>query len=393
MPGPVDPFAPARLGPITLRNRIIKAATFEGMTPRRVVTDDLMAFHRRVAAGGAGMSTVAFCTASPDGGTDGHQLVLQDDAVPGLRRLTEAIHADGAAASVQIGHAGPVANPAGTKHPALAPTRRPTPWMRMTRAATEEDLARVTEDFARGARVAVEAGFDAIEVHLGHHYLPSSFLSPKLNHRRDRWGGSLDNRARFPRQVLRAVRDAAGGGVAVTAKLNMTDGVRGGLEPEESMAVARLIEGDGTLDALALTGGSSLANPMSLFRGDAPVREFAATLPPMLRIGFKIAGRRFLKEYPFEEAYFLPLARRFREALEMPLILLGGINRLDTIHDALGEGFSFVAMARALLREPDLVHRMQSGASTQATCIHCNKCMPTIYRGTHCAIDAPAGSR
>ena len=95
--------------------------------------------------------------------------------------------------------------------------------------------------------------------------------------------------------------------------------------------------------------------------------------------------------YPFEEAFFLPLARRFRAALTLPLILLGGINRLDTIEQALAEGFAFVAMGRALLREPDLVRRMREGSATEALCIHCNKCVPTIYRGTHCVLE-PSGA-
>jgi len=383
----VDPFAPAKLGPVMLRNRFIKAATFEGVTPRRVVTDELIAFHRRVAAGGVGMTTVAYCAVSPDGGTDGHQIVLGDDAAAGLRRLTDAIHSEGAAVSAQIGHAGPVANPMATRHPALAPTRKLTPWMRFTRGMTEGDITRVTTDFARGAATARDAGFDAVEIHLGHNYLLSAFLSPKLNRRRDGWGGTLESRARFPRQVVRAVRDAVGDAIAVTAKLNMSDGVRGGLDVDESIAVAQMLEADGALDALELTGGSSLANPMYLFRGDAPRAEFAATLPPALRLGFQIFGRGFLKRYPFEEAYFLPLARRYRAALTMPLILLGGINRLDTVQGALGEGFSFVAMARALLREPDLVGRWAVGSTAAATCIHCNKCMPTIYRGTHCVLE------
>ncbi len=385
-----DPFAPARLGPLTLRNRVIKAATFEGCTPQRLVTDELIAFHRRVAAGGVGMSTVAYCAVSPEGGTDGRQIVLRDEAVPGLRRLTDAIHAEGAAAAAQLGHAGPVANPAGTSLPSLAPTRMFSPLrLRFTRAATADDIARITADFVRGARVAVEGGFDALELHLGHNYLLSAFLSPKLNTRTDRWGGSLENRARFPRQVVRAIRDAVGAGVAVTAKLNMADGVPGGLWLDESVTVARWLEADGALDALELTGGSSLANPMYLFRGEAPIREMAAVMPPAVRLAFRAVAGRMMPEYPFEEAFFLPYARQFRAALRMPLILLGGINRRDTIHRALAEGFAFVAMARALLREPDLIARMQAGRAAESLCIHCNKCMPTIYSGTRCVLVGP----
>jgi 2,4-dienoyl-CoA reductase-like NADH-dependent reductase (Old Yellow Enzyme family) len=387
MPGPVA-FEPARLGPVTLRNRIIKAATFEGRSPKRVVTDDLVEFHRRFAAGGVGMTTVAYCAVTRAGSTDGHQLTLDNpELAPGLRRLTDAIHDEGAAAAAQIGHAGPVANPAGTKSPSLSPTRVFSPLgMRRTQAVTRDDIERITEQYRAGARVLAEGGFDAVEIHLGHNYLLSAFLSPKLNRRTDEWGGSLENRARFPRQVVRAVRDAVDDRVAVTAKLNMADGVAGGLWLDESIEVARMLERDGALDAITLTGGSSFENPMFLFRGEAPIQEMAATFPGALRPGFKLLAGRFFKEYPFEEAYFLPYARQFRAALSMPLVLLGGIDRLDTIRRALDGGFAFVQMARALLREPDLPQHMQRDASYEALCIHCNKCMPTIYRGTRCVL-------
>jgi 2,4-dienoyl-CoA reductase-like NADH-dependent reductase (Old Yellow Enzyme family) len=143
---------------------------------------------------------------------------------------------------------------------------------------------------------------------------------------------------------------------------------------------------------LQLTGGGSSLNPMYLFRGDAPIAEMARTFKPWMRPAFKVVSKRFLRSYPFEEAFFLDDARRFRAALDMPLVLLGGINELATIQSALDEGFEFVAMARALLREPDLVQRMRSGGAKAGICIHCNKCMPTIYEGTHCVL-VPAGDR
>ncbi len=385
-------FAPARLGPLTLKNRIIKSATFEGASPRGVVTGDLIAFHERVARGGAAMTTVAYLAVSPEGRTDRHCVLLGEESLPGLARLTDAVHAAGALASAQIGHAGPVANSTSNRAPALSPSRRFGASGSLTRAATGADIERITEDYRRGARLAVDAGFDCIEVHLGHNYLLSSFLSPKLNRRTDRWGGRLDARARFPRDVVAAVRDGAGTDVAVTAKLNMADGVRGGFDLPESVDVAGMLEADGHLDALELTGGSSLSNPMYLFRGDAPRAEFGATLPQPLRLGFRVVGRRFLKEYPFEEAYFRPEARRFLADLDLPLILLGGINRIETVESALAEGFSFVAMARALLREPDLVARWERGALEGGRCIHCNRCMPSIYTGTTCVEAGPGAT-
>jgi 2,4-dienoyl-CoA reductase-like NADH-dependent reductase (Old Yellow Enzyme family) len=383
-----DPFAPAQLGPVTLRNRVIKAATFEGRTPKRVVTPELVEFHRRFAAGGVGMTTVAYCAVTRAGTTDGHQIVLDDpDVGTGLRTLADAVHLEGAAIAAQIGHAGPVANPLGTKVPSVAPSRVFSPLgMRRTQSVTADDIAHITRQYADGARVLRDAGFDAIEIHIGHGYLLSAFLSPRLNRRNDQWGGSLENRSRFPRDVVRAVREAVSRDIAVTAKVNMTDGVRGGFWLEESIRFATMLESDGALDAIALTGGSSFENPMYLFKGEAPIDEMAAMFPGLLGRGIRIFGGKFFKEYPFEEAYFLPYARQFRDALSMPLVLLGGVNRLDTITSALDDGFAFVQMGRALLREPELLLEMQKDPGRDSLCIHCNKCMPTIYTGTRCVL-------
>lgn len=382
-----DILAPAQLGPITLRNRVIKAATFEGMTPDALVTDDLIEFHRAVAAGGAGMTTVAYCAASPEGRTDRHQIYMRDEAVDGLRKLTDAVHAEGAKASAQIGHAGPVANAKSNRKTALAPSNQFSPLsLTMTRAATKDDIKRITADHARAARLAARSGFDAVEIHFGHNYFTSSFLSPKINKRKDEYGGSLANRARVAREVAAAVRAEVGSEIAILAKLNMDDGVPGGFWLEESMTVAQWLEGDGSLDALELTCGSSLANPMYLFRGEVPMKEFAAAFPQPTKLGLQMVGRFFLKEYPYESTYMLESARQFRQAVKMPLVLLGGVTDRAGMDLAMAEGFDFVAMGRALLREPDLINKIAADAKTESLCIHCNKCMPTIYSKTRCVL-------
>ncbi|NUU22578.1 MAG: NADH:flavin oxidoreductase, partial [Streptomycetaceae bacterium] len=383
-------LAPAKLGPITLRNRIIKAATFEGVTPDALVTDALIDYHRKPAAGGIGMTTVAYCAVSPEGRTDRHGIWMRPEAVPGLRRLTDAVHAEGAAVSAQLGHAGPVANAKSNGAPALAPGKLFSPIsMKSSKPATEEDIRRVTEAHADAARIAVESGFDAVEIHLGHNYFASSFLSPKLNRRKDAYGGSLENRAKVARGVVRAVRDAVGDRIAVTAKLNMADGVPGGIWLTESIRTAKWLEEDGGLDALELTAGSSLLNPMYLFRGDAPIPEFAATFPQPQQLGVRLLGKKFLIAYPYQEAFLLEYARQFRAELSMPLILLGGITNRETMDLAMTEGFEYVAMGRAILREPDLINRIAADETRRAVkslCIHCNKCMPTIYSGTRCVL-------
>ncbi|WP_168712416.1 NADH:flavin oxidoreductase [Streptomyces sp. A1277] len=382
-----DVLAPARLGPLRLRNRVIKAATFEGATPEALVTQELIDYHLRPAEGGVGMTTVAYCAVSPEGRTERRQVWMRAEAVPGLRRLTEAVHGAGAAVSAQLGHAGPVADGRSNGVPALAPMAGFNPLsMRRNKAATAEDIARVVAAHADAALLAAEAGFDAVEIHLGHNYLASAFLSPRLNRRTDAYGGSLRARATVALDIARAVREALGDRLAITAKLNMKDGAPGGLTLEESLQVARWLQEDGSVDALELTAGSSLLNPMYLFRGDAPVREFAANFPVAQRLAIRALGRAFFRTYPYRPLYLLDDARRFRAALDLPLILLGGITDQDGMDRAMAEGFDFVAMARALLREPDLLRRIGRDAATASSCVHCNRCMPTIYTGTRCPL-------
>jgi 2,4-dienoyl-CoA reductase-like NADH-dependent reductase (Old Yellow Enzyme family) len=385
-----DVFGPARLGPVDLRNRVVKAATFEGRTPDGEVTDDLVDYHLAVADRGVGLTTVTCLAVAPEGRTHAAQIVVGEGTLAGLARLAEAVHATGAKIAGQVGHAGPVANGRSNRARAISASGMPSPLsMQMIRSAGEADLTRVTRQYVAASRTLVRAGFDVLELHMAHSYLLSSFLAPGLNRRSDRWGGPLENRARLARQVARAVREEIGDEAAITAKVSLDDGFRGGLRGQEALDFARMLEADGTLDALQLSGGSSLMNPMYLFRGDVPRREFADVMPWPVRWGMRTLGRRFLREYPFQEAYFLEPALRFRKALKIPLMLLGGINRLETMERAMADGFEYVALARALLREPDLVERLRTGRQAAGACIHCNRCMPTIYEGTHCPVAEP----
>lgn len=389
-----DVFSPATLGPITLRNRTIKSATFEARTPDDVVSDDLIAFHRAIAAGGIGMTTVAYTAVSQGGRTNGGQIWMRPEAVPGLQRLADAVHAEGAKISAQIGHAGPVANARSNKAAALAPVRFFNPLsMKFAKHASKDDINNVIAAHAAAARFAIDSGFDAVEIHLGHNYLASSFLSPMINRRTDEFGGSLENRAKVARAIVLAVRrevERLGPApIAVTAKLNMADGVRGSINIEESLQTAKWLESDGGLDAIELTAGSSLLNPMYLFRGDAPVKEFAAAQKWPLNWGMRMTGKKFMREYPYQDTYLLSDAEKFRKELTMPLILLGGITNRESMDRAMNAGFEFVAMGRALLAEPDLLNRIQADGdahAVQSLCTHCNKCMPTIYSRTLCVV-------
>jgi len=256
--------------------------------------------------------------------------------------------------------------------------------MQFCKVPDAQRLATVVQQHADAARMAVEVGFDAVEIHMGHNYLLSSFLSPGLNRRKDSYGGPLENRARLALETARAVREAVGNRIAITAKLNMDDGAKTGLHVEEAIQVAKWLEAEGTVDALELTVGSSLLNPMYLFRGAAPRKEFAAVMPQPVRTGLKLVGKGFIKEYPYRDAYLLEKASKVRAEVKLPLILLGGVTSRAVSDQAMAAGFQFVALGRALLREPDLINRMQAEPEHVSLCSHCNLCMPTIYTRTRC---------
>ncbi len=354
-----------------------------------MVTDDLIAFHRSFAEGGVGMTTVAYCCVSPEAASAPGQIVMNVAALPGLRKLTDAVHQAGAAISAQLGHAGVVAQRALTGVTAVAPSRfiNPTSFA-YCRAISTDEIRTVIKQFGSAAQVAVDAGFDAVELHFGHLYLPSSFLSPLINRRKDSYGGSIDNRSRLVREIAEHVRAVVNDQIAVIAKLDMDDGLPGSIWIDEALRTAQLLDGDATLDALELTQGSSVYKPMYLFRGDVPVREFATVMPPALRPAIRLFGKRTMGVYPYQNLYMLEAARQFVPVMSnTKLILLGGITDREHLETGLREGFDFLAMGRALLREPDRVNVMMAEPGSRSRCNHNNKCMVTVFGRTHCVLD------
>jgi 2,4-dienoyl-CoA reductase-like NADH-dependent reductase (Old Yellow Enzyme family) len=380
-------LSPASLGPLRLRNRIIKTATYEGMTPHGVPAPALTRHHAELARGGVGMTTVAYCAVSPNGRTFAEQMWMREEIVPALGALTDAVHAEGAAVSLQLGHCGYFSR--NTELPgrrSLGPSRLLNEYgllsgIPFSRAMSREDIAATVEDFAAAAERARRAGFDAVEIHFGHGYLLSQFLSPATNRRSDEYGGSLGNRLRFPLEVIAAVKERVGGAVAVLVKTNLRDGFRGGLEIEDAVTVCEALERAG-VDAIELTGGFTSRTPFYLFRGRAPLKEMIEVEKSRLhRVALRLFGPRTIREYPFEELYFLELARRVREKVSVPLVLLGGCLSTENLETAMREGFDFVAMGLALIADPDLVLRMAEGSAERSRCISCNRCVAEMDRG------------
>lgn len=373
-------FTPVTLGPLTLRNRSIRSAAFESMCPGNVPSPQLLDYHRSVAAGGVGMTTVAYAAVTRSGLSFDRQLWMRPEIVPGLRELTDAVHAEGAAASIQLGHCGNMSHksicgclPVGASSGfnLYSPT--------FVRGLRADELPEMAKAYGRSVCLAREAGFDAVEIHAGHGYLISQFLSPSTNHRKDEFGGTLANRMRFMEMVMEEVMKAAGNDMAVLVKMNMRDGFRGGMELDESLQVARKLQELGA-HALVLSGGFVSKAPMYVMRGEMPIRTMTHYMTCWwLKYGVRLVGKYMIHSVPFREAYFLEDALKFREALDIPLVYVGGLVSRQKIEEVLNHGFEAVQMGRALLNEPDFVNRMQREENARCNCRHSNYCIARMY--------------
>ena len=374
-------FTESSIGPITLRNRTIRSAAFESMCPGNAPSQQLLDYHRSVAAGGVGMTTVAYAAVAQSGLSFDRQLWMRKEIVPGLRKLTDSVHKEGAAASIQLGHCGNMSHkkicgetPVGASSGfnLYSPT--------FVRGLRKDELRVMAKAYGNAVRLARESGFDAVEIHAGHGYLISQFLSPYTNHRKDEYGGSLDNRMRFMDEVMAEVMKAAGNDMAVLVKMNMRDGFKGGMDIEESLQVAHRLVNDGA-QALVLSGGFVSKAPMYVMRGAMPIKAMTHYMDCWwLKWGVRMVGHLMIPTVPFKEAYFLDDAMLFRKEIKnIPLVYVGGLISREKIEDVLDKGFEFVQMGRALLNEPGFVNRMKLDVNARCTCKHSNYCIARMY--------------
>lgn len=388
-------FEPLTIGPLRLRNRFIKSGANEGMYRGSLPTRALVRHHGQIAAGGVGLCTMAYAAIEKDGRTFEDQLWLRPEAVGPLRALTDAIHAGGAAASAQITHGGAFGfvrpshggrpgsasagfNPSGALH-----------GMPLKRALTPAELDALAGRFAAAARTAREAGFDAVEIHMGHGYLLSQFLSPGENRRRDDYGGDVEGRARFPRMVLRRVLDAVGRDMAVLCKIGVFEGYKGGAGPAEAARLARLLEADGA-HMLVLSAGMNVQAPWWIFGSKMPIPEMKAAEPKAIgRLALSMLALMQPKHLEFQELYLREWSRQVRAAVAMPLGYLGGVKSLDNVGTVMADGFDAVVLGRVLLHDPALVEGFRSGRITHSGCTSCNRCVATMHgpSGSHCVLN------
>ena len=376
---------------LILKNAFIKAAAFEGMNENGIPTQKLIEHHTAIARGGVALTTVSYGAVSKDARTFNTQMYINDSSIPKLKELAHEVHKAGAKVSIQLTHCGYFSKNTDFKTP-MAPSRVFNEYgfmsgIMFSREMNRKDMDYVSNNFAQSALCVKGAGYDAVEIHLGHGYLLSQFLSPWINKRKDKYGGSIENRARFPLEVVKNVIDKVGENFPVLVKLNLSDGFKGGFTLEECKYVAKELEKINCA-AIVLSGGFTSKTPFYLMRGKIPLGGMIMNGENLAeKITMATFGPFIIKKYKYESNFFLKQAKEIRETVKMNLVYLGGIDSKSGIDEIKKAGFEFMAIGRALIHDSNFLLKIESGEIDQTECDRCNKCVVEMDRnGVRCVL-------
>lgn len=358
-------FDQTTINGMTLGNRLVRSATWEGMCdadgkPGQKLID----FYRALARGNVGLVITGYTFVSPEGKQlPGKMGIHTDDFADVMKDMTKAVHDEGGKICIQLVHAGGQTDTGNAGRQPLAPSAvQIDQYPELPAELTQEDISRVIDAFGVGARRAKDWGFDAVQLHGAHGYLINQFLSPLTNKREDTYGGSIENRCRFLMETYQVVRSAVGPDFPIMIKLNGSDNLAGGLTIDDAIFAAKALDESG-IDCIEVSGGTPASGDQS------PART-------------KINS-------PEKEAYNLSLARQVRAAVKCPIMVVGGLRSFEVAEKTIQESADYISMARPFIREPDLAKRWQEGDRSPARCISCNSCfMPGIKEGgIYCVIE------
>jgi len=349
---------------MSVPNRFVRSATWEGLAAEDgTVNPELTEKMVELARGEVGLIITGYAFVGRDGQSSPRQLAVDDDRfVPGLRGMAAAVHAAGGKIALQLVHGGAFSNPGLTGRELIGPSAGEKDGTPTSRAMSKEDIAVVTAAFTQAALRAKQAGFDAVQIHAAHGFLLSQFLSSALNRRTDDYGGSLPNRARLLLEVVRSARQAVGRDYPILIKLNSEDFLEGGMTREEAVQVAIMLE-RATVDAIEYSGGT-VASPATLMPPRPGVLKSAAN-----------------------EVYYREAARLFKQAVAIPLLLVGGVRSYEVAEELIEGGTAdFISLSRPLICEPGLIKRWREGDRRKSRCVSCNACFgpPSEGKGFYC---------
>lgn len=380
-----DAFQSRKLAGIYLKNCFIKAATYEGMYDHGIPNQKLLDHHLAMVHGGVALTTISYGATSRDARTFKDQMYINEESLKHLKIVADKLHEADGKVSMQLTHCGYFSKNTEFKRP-LAPSKVFNEYGVMSgivfsKEMTQEDINRIANDFSRSAKQLKEIGFDALELHMGHGYLLSQFLSPWTNKRKDKYGGTIENRARFPLEVFDRIQKEVGVDFPIIVKLNLADGFKGGFTLEESIYVCKELE-KRACALVELSGGFTSKTPFYLMRGAVPLKGMIKNGTSWAeKITMVLFGPFIIKKYPFKPNFFLKQAKVIRKQVSLPLAYLGGVDSKEGVEEILNEGFEFIALARPLIYDSNFLLKLQSGEILKSDCNRCNECVVEMDRG------------
>ena len=342
-------FEDIKIGSAVIKNRFVRSATHEWLAEDNGgLTERIFQIYKRLALGDVGLIISGYSFVSRCGkGSPGQQGIYEDRLIDGYKRLSRVAHENGSKLFIQIVHCGRSALVSSDCPVPISPSALPIPGTKMSsKAMSDEEIRRIIKDFVKAVSRVRRSDADGAQLHLAHGFLLSEFISPYLNRREDDWGGDTERRIRIVVEILRKARKE-NPGFPIAVKMNVTDGVEGGIDLKEAVKIAKILDREG-IDAIETSGGID----------EAPQ---------------EITCQKVTR--PEEEAYFKQFSRDIKRAVGCPVILVGGLRSLSVMEDIVSEGYAdMVSLSRPLIREPNLVKKFMSGRSKTAMCVSCNKC-------------------
>jgi len=376
-------FQPIKIGEMELKNRFVRSATHEVMaTEDGRITDDLIKRYSNLSKGEIGLIIPGHFYVHPLGQAHHGQCgIHSDEMIPGLKKLSNAVHQYGGKVAFQLAHGGRQAYKKLIGHAPLAPSKwgRDPATLHKPYQMTESDIRETIEAFSRAAQRAMEADADAVQIHAAHGYLMSEFLSPFFNRRKDEWGGSDENRFRFIKEIILKIKNILPENKPLLVKMNANDYTpKKGVTPDLAATYAGWMVELG-VDAIEISCGTGYS--FHTIRGDIPANEMVAGLPLWMKPIAKMKLKAMAKTNTFEDAYNRETAKVLKPVMgDTPLILVGGLRKLNQMEEIIDQGDAdLISMSRPFLREPFLVKKFMEGKSTEASCISCNKCFAAMF--------------
>ena len=380
----IDPYSSATLKGINMPSRIIRSATHEGMADESgKPLESLINTYEAYAKGGVGLIITGYIGISQQGKCPLYNMTMLDsDAnIPAFKELTDRVHAAGAPIFAQIAHCGRQTRKKVTGMETVAPSaiRDFLYWETVPHALKEKEIYKIIDDFVDAMKRSKEAGFDGVQLHCAHGYLLSEFLTPHMNHRKDKWGGSTENRFRIVAEIMKKAR-AELGDYPIIVKMNSFEKDRDGIKTEEAVKIAKLMENAG-FDAIEVSCAIAKEG-FNMSRGMFPYESMCADnfrfehLPkftwPLMKPVMK-----FLMQSPQPVTnYNVDASSEIKKNVSIPVIVVGGIRKDADIRSILNnEKADFVSMSRPFILEPDIVNKFKSGKQSEARCISCNYCL------------------